>query len=89
MPPPSLGKKVDAAPINGKVFVLINGRFVPLTASDGRSGSGTEIDAAARDAVADHGDRERKEDTDRKVRWRECSGSTQTKAGASKGLTHA
>ena len=32
-PPPLLGRKVNAAPVSGKVFVLINGQLVPLTAA--------------------------------------------------------
>jgi hypothetical protein len=43
-PPPALGHTENAKPISGKVFVLINGQFVPLTG--GRQiPSGAEIDA--------------------------------------------
>ena len=43
-PAPVLGKTENAAPVSGKVFVLINGRLVPLTAAR-QIRSGTEVDA--------------------------------------------
>ena len=67
LPAPRLGRTENVAPVNGKVFVLINGRLVPLTGGDadpvrhrGRR--------APRDAVADHRHREQEEDADRNVR---------------------
>jgi hypothetical protein len=44
IPPPRLGRLVNAAPVNGTVFVLINGRRVPLTQAT-QIRSGAEIDA--------------------------------------------
>jgi hypothetical protein len=38
VPPPKLGKTADVAPVKGNVFVVINGRLVPLTGTH-RSGS--------------------------------------------------
>ncbi|MGZ6692765.1 MAG: hypothetical protein ACXVHQ_35805, partial [Solirubrobacteraceae bacterium] len=43
-PPPVLGKTQNAAPLNGKTFILINGKFVPLT-SVTKIPSGATIDA--------------------------------------------
>ena len=41
---PVLGKTDNAAPVSGKVFVVINGRLVPLTGAR-QIQSGTEVDA--------------------------------------------
>jgi putative pyrroloquinoline-quinone binding quinoprotein len=43
-PAPVLGRTENAAPVAGKVFVLINGRFVPLTGAT-QIRSGAEINA--------------------------------------------
>ncbi len=43
-PAPILGRTENAAPVNGKVFVLINGRLVPLTGAR-QIRSGAEVDA--------------------------------------------
>ncbi len=44
VPPPLLGRLVNAAPVSGKVFVLVNGRLVPLTAAT-QIQSGAVVDA--------------------------------------------
>ena len=43
-PAPVLGRTENAAPVSGKVFVLTNGRLVPLTGAR-QIRSGTEVDA--------------------------------------------
>ena len=43
-PPPVLGKTQNAAPVSGKTFILINGKFVPLTSAT-KIPSGATIDA--------------------------------------------
>ena len=43
-PPPVLGKTQNAAPVSGKTFILVNGKFVPLT-SVTKIPSGATIDA--------------------------------------------
>jgi len=83
-PAPVLGKSENAAPVSGKVFVLISGRLVPLTGAK-QIRSGTEIDAlrgtlSLRTATAS-----------KKTQTGKFGGAvfkvTQEKAGASKGLT--
>jgi hypothetical protein len=44
LPPPVLGRKVNATPVGGKVFALIDGRLVPLTATR-QIRSGAVVDA--------------------------------------------
>ena len=44
LPAPLLGRKVNAAPVSGKVFVLVNGRLVPLTGAK-QIRSGAVVDA--------------------------------------------
>ena len=85
VPAPLLGRKVNAAPISGKVFVLIDGRLVPLTATT-QIRSGTVVDAL-------HGMLSITTATGSgtKTQTGRFGGAvfrvTQTKAGASKGLT--
>jgi hypothetical protein len=43
-PPPVLGKTQNAAPVSGKTFILVNGKFVPLTGAT-KIPSGATIDA--------------------------------------------
>ena len=43
-PPPVLGRTENAAPVSGRVFLLINGRLVPLTEAT-QIPSGAEVDA--------------------------------------------
>jgi hypothetical protein len=43
-PPPLLGRLVNAKPVSGKVFVVINGRLVPITGTT-QIRSGAELDA--------------------------------------------
>ena len=83
-PAPVLGKTENAAPVSGKVFVLINGRLVPLTAAR-QIRSGTEVDAL-------HGTLSLTTATGskKKTQTGRFGGAvfrvTQAKAGASKGL---
>ena len=85
LPPPRLGTLVDAAPVSGKVFVVVNGRLVPLSSAT-QIRSGTEIDAL-------HGTISLTSATGRgtKTQTGTFSGAifkiTQARAGASKGLT--
>ena len=44
LPPPLLGRKVNAAPVSGNVFLLVNGRLVSLTAAT-QIRSGAVVDA--------------------------------------------
>ena len=44
LPAPLLGRKVNAAPVSGKVFVLVNGKLVPLTGAK-QIPSGAVVDA--------------------------------------------
>ncbi len=84
-PPPVLGNTENAAPVNGKVFVLLQGRFVSLTEARHLQ-SGAEIDAL-------HGTISLTTATGsgKKTQTGTFSGAvfkvTQAKAGASKGLT--
>ena len=43
-PPPVLGQTQNAAPVSGKTFILVNGKFVPLTSAT-KIPSGATIDA--------------------------------------------
>jgi hypothetical protein len=43
-PPPVLGQTQNAAPVSGKTFILVNGKFVPLTSAT-KIPSGSTIDA--------------------------------------------
>jgi hypothetical protein len=43
-PPPVLGQTQNARPVSGKTFILVNGKFVPLTANT-KIPSGATIDA--------------------------------------------
>jgi hypothetical protein len=43
-PPPVLGQSQNAAPVSGKTFILVNGKFVPLTSAT-KIPSGATIDA--------------------------------------------
>jgi hypothetical protein len=85
VPPPKLGKTADAAPVKGKVFVVINGRLVPLTGTQ-QIRFGTEIDAL-------HGTLALTTATGsgKKTQAGRFGGAvfkiTQAKAGPSKGLT--
>jgi len=85
LPPPRLGRKVNAAPVNGKVFVRINGLLVPLTAATQIS-SGTVVDAL-------HGTLSLTSATGKgtKTQTGQFGGAvfrvTQAKAGKNKGLT--
>jgi hypothetical protein len=85
VPAPLLGRKVNAAPISGKVFVLIDGRLVPLTATT-QIRSGTVVDAL-------HGTLSITTATGsgNKTQTGQFGGAvfrvTQSKAGPSKGLT--
>ena len=85
VPAPLLGRKVNAAPVSGKVFVLINGRLVPLTTAT-QIRSGAVVDAlqgmvAITTATG----------TGKKTQTGKFGGAvfrvTQARAGASKGLT--
>jgi hypothetical protein len=83
--PPLLGRKVNAQPVSGKVFVLSGGRLVPLTAAT-QIQSGTVVDAL-------HGTISLTSATGKgkKTQTGKFGGAvfkvTQAKAGASKGLT--
>src|SRR4029078_1256046 len=44
VPPPRLGRLVNAVPVSGKVFVVIKGPLVPVTGAT-QIGSAAEIDA--------------------------------------------
>jgi hypothetical protein len=85
VPPPLLGRKVNAKPVSGKVFVLVGGRLVPLTAAT-QIQSGTVVDAL-------HGTISLTSATGKgkKTQTGRFGGAvfkvTQAKAGASKGLT--
>ena len=85
LPPPLLGRLVNAAPVSGKVFVLIKGQLVPVTAAT-QIRSGTEIDAL-------HGTLSITAATGKgnKTETGRFGGAvfkvTQAKAGRSKGLT--
>jgi hypothetical protein len=84
-PPPTLGRTENAAPVSGKVFVLSGGRLVPLTAAR-QIRSGAEVDAL-------HGTLSLTSATGsgEKTQTGKFGGAvfrvTQTKSGASKGLT--
>ena len=84
-PAPALGRTENAAPVSGRVFVLINGRLAPLTGAR-QIRSGTEVDAL-------HGTLSLTTATGvkKKTQTGKFGGAvfkvTQTKAGASKGLT--
>ena len=85
LPPPLLGRKVNAQPVSGKVFVLSGGRLVPLTAAT-QIQSGTVVDAL-------HGTISLTSATGKgkKTQTGKFGGAvfkvTQARAGASKGLT--
>ncbi|MBV9604636.1 MAG: hypothetical protein JO027_06005 [Solirubrobacterales bacterium] len=85
LPPPLLGRAVNAKPVSGKVFVLIGRRLVPLTAAT-QIRSGAEIDAL-------HGTVSLTTATGRGKRTQtgEFGGAvfrvTQARAGRNKGLT--
>jgi hypothetical protein len=85
VPPPKLGKTADVAPVKGNVFVVINGRLVPLTGTQ-QIRFGAEIDAL-------HGTLSLTTATGsgKKTQAGRFGGAvfkiTQTKAGPSKGLT--
>jgi hypothetical protein len=84
-PAPTLGRTENVAPVSGKVFVLSNGRFVPLTGVR-QIPSGAEVDALhgtlSLTTAAGSG---------KKTQTGKFGGAvfkvTQAKAGASKGLT--
>ena len=84
-PAPRLGRTENVAPVNGKVFVLIKGRLVPLTAAT-QIRSGTEVDAL-------HGTLSLTTATGNKKKTQTGTFGgavfevTQAKAGKSKGLT--
>ncbi len=85
LPPPLLGRKVNAARINGKVFVVVKGRLEPLTAAT-QIPSGAVVDAL-------HGTVSLTSATGKgtKTQTGKFGGAvfkvTQAKAGKSKGLT--
>jgi hypothetical protein len=84
-PPPVLGKTQNAAPVSGKTFILVNGKFVPLTSAT-KIPSGATIDAL-------HGTLSLTSATGvgKKTQTGTFGGAvfkvTQTTGGASKGLT--
>jgi len=84
-PPPVLGQTQNAAPVSGKTFILINGKFVPLTSAT-KVPSGATIDAL-------HGTLSLTSATGvgKKTQTGTFGGAvfkvTQTKGGALKGLT--
>jgi len=84
-PAPVLGRTENAAPVSGRVFVLTNGRLVPLTGAR-QIQSGTEVDAL-------HGTLSLTTATGskKKTQTGRFGGAvftvTQAKAGPSKGLT--
>jgi sugar lactone lactonase YvrE len=84
-PPPTLGRTENAAPVSGHVFVLSGGRLVPLTAAR-QIRSGAEVDSL-------HGTLSLTGATGsgKKTQTGRFGGAvfkvTQTKSGASKGLT--
>ena len=84
-PPPMLGRTENAAPVSGHVFVLSGGRLVPLTAAR-QIRSGAEVDAV-------HGTLSLTSATGsgKKTQTGKFGGAvfkmTQTKSGASKGVT--
>ena len=85
LPAPRLGRTENVAPVNGKVFVLIKGRLVPLTAAT-QIRSGTKVDAL-------HGTLSLTTATGNKKKTQTGTFGgavfevTQAKAGKSKGLT--
>jgi PQQ-like domain len=85
LPPPLLGRKVNAKPVSGKVFVLLGGRLVPLTAAS-QLQSGTVVDALQGTISLTSATGKGK-----KTQTGNFGGAvfkvTQEKAGASKGLT--
>jgi hypothetical protein len=84
-PAPALGRTENAAPVSGKVFVLVNGRFVPLTGAR-QIPSGAEVNAlrGTLSLTTATG-------TGKKTQTGRFGGAvfrvTQARAGASKGLT--
>ena len=84
-PPPTLGRTENAAPVSGKVFVLVKGRLVPLTGAT-QIRSGAEVDAL-------HGTLSLTSatGTGKKTQTGRFGGAvfkvTQTKSGTSKGMT--
>ena len=78
LPAPRLGRTQNVAPVNGKVFVLINGRLVPLTGAR-QIRSGAEIDAlhGTLSLTTATGNAKRRE----LERWRRVFKVTQAKAG--------
>jgi hypothetical protein len=84
-PPPALGRAENAAPVTGKVFLLVNGQFVPLTGAR-QIPFGAEVDAL-------HGTLSLTSATGsgNKTQTGRFGGAvfrvTQARAGASKGLT--